>query len=57
MPYSWSTPFLSLLEGTDKDVLQQIFTSVQGELVRLNERVRFLEEAMNPNVSKERKVY
>jgi uncharacterized protein YlxW (UPF0749 family) len=53
----WNTPFLSVLTGTDKDALQQIFTSLQAELGRLNRRIADLENAINPNVSKERKGY
>lgn len=53
----WSTPYLSLLTSTDKDVLQQIFVSLQAELVTLNRRVVELETAMKSNVSKEQARY
>lgn len=54
---SWSTPFLSVLTGTDKDALQQIFSSLQSELARLNRRIAALENNANPTNFKERKVY
>lgn len=52
----WGTPFLSVLKGSDKDVLQQIFTSLQAELGRLNARIGALEaEARNANKIKEQR--
>jgi hypothetical protein len=52
----WSTPFLSVLKGTDKDALQQIFTSLQAELGRLTARIGALEaEARNTNKIKEQR--
>jgi|APGre2960657444_1045066.scaffolds.fasta_scaffold1134587_1 hypothetical protein len=32
---AWNSPFLSTLSGTDKDALQSIFSSLRGELERL----------------------
>ena len=52
----WSTPFLSVLKGTDKDALQQIFTSLQAELGRLTARIGVLEaESRNTNKIKEQR--
>jgi hypothetical protein len=54
----WSTPFLSVLKSADKDALQQIFTSLEAEITRLNRRIDILEGSVqNPNKYKERKVY
>jgi hypothetical protein len=54
----WSTPFLSVLKSDDKDALQQIFTSLEAEITRLNRRIDILEGSVqNPNKYKERKVY
>ena len=32
---AWNSPFLSTLSGTDTDALQSIFSSLRGELERL----------------------
>jgi hypothetical protein len=54
----WSTPLKSVLIGTDKDALQQIISSLEAELGRLNRRIGALEDASGkPNVSKEQKGY
>lgn len=54
----WSTPFKSVLVSADKDVLQQIFVSLEAEITRLSRRIEVLEgELQNPNKYKERKVY
>jgi len=54
----WSTPLKSVLIGTDKDALQQIFSSLEAELGRLNRRLSELENSSaEPNVFKEQKGY
>lgn len=54
----WSAPLKNVLISTDKDALQQIFTSLEAEMVRLTRRIEILEgELQNPNKYKERKVY
>lgn len=54
----WQTPYLSVLSGTDKDALQAIFRSLQGELERLNNRIAFLEaNGAKPNKYGEQKGY
>lgn len=54
----WQTPFLSVLSGTDKDALQAIFRSLQGELERLNQRIASLEaNGANPSKYGEQKGY
>jgi hypothetical protein len=40
---TFRTPFLSLLTGTDKDVLQQIFVQLDAHLASTSERVARLE--------------
>lgn len=36
---TWQTPFLSVLNGTDKDALQAIFGSLTKELERLSREI------------------
>lgn len=43
----WQTPFLSVLSGTDKDALQAIFRSLQGELERLSQEIEGLKADLN----------
>lgn len=47
---AWTTPFLSVLSGTDKDALQRIFVSLQEELARLEREIATLKgQAGKPN--------
>lgn len=55
---SWNVPYLSVLTGTDKDALQQIFTSLSAELGRMAARIEALEEqSRNSNKIKEQRGY
>ena len=54
----WSTPFLSVLSGPDKDALQNIFTSLTTEINRLSARIDDLEKSRaNPKSYKEQRGY
>lgn len=47
---AWTTPFLSVLSGTDKDALQRIFVSLQEELARLEREIAVLKgQVTKPN--------
>lgn len=47
---AWTTPFLSVLSGTDKDALQRIFVSLQEELARLEREIAVLKsQSTKPN--------
>ena len=47
---AWTTPFLSVLSGNDKDALQRIFVSLQDELARLEREIVSLKaQAPKPN--------
>jgi hypothetical protein len=44
---AWQTPFLSTLSGTDKDALQAIFRSLQGELEKMERQIVALERTLD----------
>jgi hypothetical protein len=45
---SWSIPSIGLLQGNDRQILQNIFSSLEIEIVRLQRKVAELETKQNP---------
>lgn len=47
---SWSIPSIGLLQGNDRQILQNIFSSLEIEIVKLQRKVSELEAKQNPPV-------
>lgn len=45
---SWGIPSIGLLQGNDRQILQNIFSSLEVEIVKLQRKVAELESKQNP---------